>query len=224
MTEGVAAGKGIGGRSMWKHRVFWNQPRLWSGFTGRKVNTWFMSGHDTCRLCVASHGENVDWVAKTGIEACIYDATGSRDGLIPTRNEAREASQYLRHIIAHYGQFRDYELFVQGDPFAHERGIDTLLRCQPWKGERVFPLSGHVHPLDPDQGKVHHEAAVIQAADSGIVIREGARWVSGAMFAASREAIESRTLGWWQRLLARVIIERTVSPWAMERLWLEILR
>lgn len=177
----------------------------------------------TDRLCVASYGEDVAWVARTGIEACVYDATGARGGLIPVANEAREASQYLRHIVAHYGAFRDYELFLQGDPVPHNPGILAALHYRPWQGRRVAPLSRRVLHFDVANTHPHTRWALDFGAEIGVTLSNDSLWPVGAMFAASREALMARPLGWWQRLLAKAIIERERSPWVLERLWLAIL-
>ena len=176
------------------------------------------------RLCVASYGEDVSWVARTGIEAVIYDATGSRPGLVPVPNEARETSQYLRHIVAHYGAFRDHELFLQGNPFAHQPAILPMLRRRLWATKRFMVLGSRVLNFDPLNQHPHTGDAMSLAEELGITLTKQSLWTVGAMFAVSREALMSYPLPWWRRLLARVIIEREVSPWAMERLWLELFR
>lgn len=174
------------------------------------------------RLCVASFGEDVSWVGRSGLPACIYDATGSRPGLVPVPNEAREASQYLRYIVEHYGQFEDFEVFTQGNPFDHQPHLDDMLKHQPWKGSRVYPL-GRLLYFDPSNAHRHTSWAIEFAEDIGIDPSGRFLWAPGAMFAASRDALMSRPLEWWKRLLAKVIIERERSPWAIERLWLRIL-
>jgi hypothetical protein len=176
----------------------------------------------TERLCVATFGEDVSWVARSGMEACIYDATSSRPGLIPVPNEAREASQYLRHIIANYGDFRDYELFLQGHPFDHNEGIMTTLRAREWIGKRKFPLSRR-RVRHRRLGSGHNRAGLAFARELGIELNENTRWIIGAQFAASREALESRSLSWWRKVFAKVVIEREVSPWAIERVWWEMI-
>lgn len=181
-----------------------------------------MSGTD--RLCVATFGEDVGWVAESGLEACIYDATGSRPGLISLPNHAREASQYLHHIVTHYGDFRDFEVFLQGDPIPHHTGIMTVLKNRSWRWRRVASLCQRVMTYEPSNSHPHNRAAARFAEDIGINLEPGALWAIGAMFAASREALESRPLAWWRRLQAKTIIEREVSPWAIERLWLRMLQ
>lgn len=181
----------------------------------------FMSAHND-RLCVATYGEDVSWVPATGYDASIYDATGQRPGLIPVANEAREASQYLRHIIAHYGDFRPYEIFLQGEPLAHSPSLMSMLRHRPWRCVPAMPLGlrciGHASPP-----RRHYRAAQAFAQDLGIEFPAGRDWHIGAQFAASREALMARPLAWWRRVLAKCIIEREISPWAIERLWMEIL-
>ena len=179
-----------------------------------------MSGE---RLCVATCGEKLDWIP-AHIEACIYDATGTRPGLIHVPNEAREASQYLRHIVTHYGAFRDYEIFLQGDPAPHHPGIVSALRCRPWLGKRVHPLGKMLMKFDRRNRNIHTRLGVEIAEEFGIDLPDGSPWTVGAMFAASREALMSRPLAWWERLLAAAIIEREHSPWVMERLWLAVMR
>lgn len=176
------------------------------------------------RLCVASHGEDVSWVAGSGIEAVVYNASRSRPGLVEVPNEAREASQYLRHIIAHYGSFRHHELFLQGNPFAHQPAILSILRRRLWATKRVMALGSRILNFDPQNQHLHTREAMSLAKELDIILTNRSLWTVGAMFAVSREALMSYPLPWWRRLLARVIIEREVSPWAMERLWLELFR
>ena len=178
----------------------------------------------TERLCVATYGESLAWVVETGMEACVYDATSTRPGLIPVPNDGREATQYLRHIIACYGNFRDYDIFLQGNPTPHNPSIIHVLGLRPWLGLRVHPLGRRTLPFNFTTQHPHPRGAEVFAAEIGIPLDHQTRWTMGAMFAASRQALMDRPLAWWQRLLAKVIIEREASPWEMERLWLEILR
>jgi hypothetical protein len=60
------------------------------------------------------------------------------------------------------------------------------------------------------------------AKEIGVAYDQDKPWVHGALFAASREALMSRSLAWWKALLRKVEAE-PMSPWAMERLWLTIL-
>jgi len=174
------------------------------------------------RLCVASYGEDVSWVAETGMEACVYDATRKREGLIPVPNEAREASQYLRHIVEHYGKFRDYELFLQGNPFDHNPRILQWLSIRNWEGKICYSLGRGTIPCDPSLMLPHAEKLMPFSRDVGLKPAHFRPWSVGAMYAVSRESLESWPLEWWQSLLRKSVVERAWSPWVLERLWTSI--
>lgn len=176
----------------------------------------------SARLCVATYGEDVSWVAGLGIEACVYDATRSREGMIHVKNEAREASQYIRHIIRHYGDFRDHEIFLQGNPKPHNTSILHAISLSPWRGKRVHPLGRVLMPFDPNMPLPHHEQTIPFANQIGLSMGGLQPWTIGAMFAVSREALESRPLEWWEMLLEKTVLESIWSPWVLERLWLSI--
>jgi hypothetical protein len=174
------------------------------------------------RLCVASFGEDLAWLSDAGFPACAYDATGKNPALLSVPNEAREASQYLRHIIANYGRFANYELFLQGNPFDHSPRLYEKLVSAPWSGKRVYPLGG-INTFSRFNLIDHNVAACKMADELGLEMPEGTLWPTGAIFAASREALMSRSLAWWEALLEKVVTEKETSPWAIERLWIAIL-
>lgn len=185
----------------------------------------------TARLCVATYQEAgvMEWIDNTGMDACIYNvpaANGRRpiwhDRMIPLRNVAREASQYLHHIVENYGNFRDYELFLQGDPFAHAPQILLKLTNRKWEGMAALQLGSLMH-FDPNFSGLFSDQVLPFARDIGMKDSEMGPWTVGAMFAASRHSLESRPLEWWELLQKKVSAARSFSPWVMEQLWLAIL-
>ncbi len=177
--------------------------------------------HKSTRLCVASYGEDVDWVRGTGIEACIYDATGTRGkGFIPVRNKGREAGQYLRHINDHYDDLMDYEVFLQGNPFDHCRRILTHLSERRWEGSEFFPLGGAKGIFNPNSKFEYVDCLLPFAREIGV--RNFQDWTVGAMFAVSRNSLRSRPREWWKALLDKTLFEPW-SPWVLEQLWPAIL-
>ncbi|RYD34823.1 MAG: DUF3431 domain-containing protein, partial [Verrucomicrobiaceae bacterium] len=177
------------------------------------------------RLCVASYQEPgvMEWVRRSGIEACVYNADRSRliweEGMIELPNQAREASQYLHHIIRNYGEFRDHEIFLQGDPLPHNPVIMEQLALSPWRGKRFEALSFPFIPFNSNSFLPHSEHLIPFGLEIGV--KEFKGWTMGAMFAVSRDAIEVFPLHWWQELLEKVIAEPW-SPWVMEQLWMSI--
>lgn len=174
------------------------------------------------RLAVATHGENLSWIGRTGLPAAIYDATGAREGCIPVPNLAREAGQYLRHIVVHYGRFADWEIFLQGQPFTHCRDLLPRLAGKDFLRRHLTPL-GPVQAYVAGHPHLHSRWADRFAREALGRIPDGRPWCQGAQFAVSGPAIMRRPLEWWQGLLRKTLAESRSSPWALERLWLSIL-
>lgn len=182
-----------------------------------------MSWQPRIRLVVASHGEDLAWLDRTGVPAVIYDASSSgRPGLVPVPNVAREAGQWLRHLVREYGRFADWEIFLQGDPFPHCPHLLARLRGRGFLRRPVTPfgrlqgyVAGHRHP--------HSIAADRFARDLLGTIPDGCQWIIGAQFAASGPALMKYSLAWWTALRDKVLAEPKTSPWAMERLWYHLL-
>lgn len=178
-------------------------------------------GGAEARLCVASFGENLDWLERFNLDTCVYDATGSRHGLIPVPNIAREASQYLRHIIMHYGQFASHEIFIQGKPTDHNPNLVSDIARGIYR-ERSVRALGSLVSFDYSAPHQHDKWAVQLAGDLFGGLPHGLQWTPGAQFSASRQALQARSLDFWKMLLAKIEAEPDSSPWAIERLWLAI--
>jgi hypothetical protein len=173
-------------------------------------------------LVIATHGEDLAWLDDIGLPAFVYDATGTRPGLIAVPNAAREAGQWLHHIVTHYHRLADWTLFLQGDPFAHCPDLREQLHARDFLRRHVTPLgrtqrylAGHRH--------AHSIAADRLARDILGHVPDGAPWILGGQFAASAPALNARPLAWWQRVQQRVLAGSNSSAWAMERLWLHLL-
>ena len=169
-------------------------------------------------LVVATYGESVDWVPPLGLTTFIYDATASRPGMIHVPNQAREAGQYLRHIVAHYGRFQDWQIFLQGDPFPHCPDLAVVLATRSFVGRHYFPL-GRELGLDLTSRHPHSLATAEFCHHAFGRTPPWVRWTPGAQFAASRQSLMAWPLGFWQRLLDLALTKPDASPWAMERLW-----
>lgn len=179
-----------------------------------------VSGAPKVRMCVATHGEDLDWLDKVpkGIRVCVYDATGKRDEYRSVPNEGREAGQYIRHMLRFWGDFAEYELFVQGNPFEHAPDFLEMLEARGWEGLDMFRFG---RPGNPDS--VYNE---LRCADLigrlGLPYDSRHYWSFGAMFAVRGEVIRARGREWWERLLGEVLAD-SVSPWCVERQWDVIL-
>ena len=175
------------------------------------------------RMAVASCGEDLSWTRLVGGPVTIYDASGSAGfpGAVPVENRAREAGQYLFHIIRNYPFFHDWEIFVQGNPFAHS--ADPVLRggAFDWSWGPFQPL-GNVVGFDP-RGCEHDRWAARFATEWMGGVPAGMHWVVGAQFGVHRKLLLNRPLDYWQSLREKVLGEEGSSPWAMERLWMALV-
>ncbi|GAB7021636.1 DUF3431 domain-containing protein [Salidesulfovibrio brasiliensis] len=71
-------------------------------------------------LIIARYREDVEWVDALGYPATVYDKSGDPlPGTVPLPNIGREAHTYLTHIIRHYDELADLNVFLQGGPFDH---------------------------------------------------------------------------------------------------------
>jgi Protein of unknown function (DUF3431) len=173
------------------------------------------------RLCVASYGEDLSWLKHFHYDRCVYDATGIRHGLIPVPNRAREAGQYIRHIITNYGNFADFEVFLQAHPYDHSPNLQQDLAAGIYR-ERSVRALGRLVEFDYSARNEHERFAINLASDIFGGLPHALHWTPGAQFSASRKAIMSRSLDFWKRLLRKIESEPQTSPWAIERLWLHL--
>ena len=174
------------------------------------------------RLVVASYGEDLSWISPLGLPAAVYDSTGVRPGMIPVPNVAREAGQYRRHLVANDGRFGDWNIYVQGDPFAHCEDFADRMARRDFLRRHLTPL-GRVQGYSAGHTHRHSVAADRFARETLGHVPDGCQWVLGAQFAVSGPALMRWPLPWWESLLSKVLAEKHRSPWAMERLWLYIL-
>lgn len=171
------------------------------------------------RVAVASYREDVSWTDETMAPVVIYDASGAGRvaGGVAVENRAREAGQYLHHIVENYPDFREWEVFVQGNPFEHT--TEPILLGGGFAGNWApFQPLGRVASFNPERCD-HDRWAARFAREWFGGIPGGLRWVVGAQFAVHRNLLLNRSLDYWVTLRDKVVREEETSPWALERLW-----
>ena len=183
------------------------------------------------RLVIARWDEDVSWAA--GYPHIIYDKSGApldMTGLnvviIPMNPEGHESHTYLHHIISHYDDLDDWTTFCQGNPFDHASRWETQWKFEPENG---FAWVGHWQVKDDKNGKPNHINIIpVGAAYAAIFGRPGPdeyAFVAGAQFVASRELIQRKPVGFYERVQALGNDPRFEAEWGytMERLWYYIL-
>lgn len=172
------------------------------------------------RIVIASYKEDLEWVKSLGISYKIYCASETkREGTISVPNIAREASQYLFHIIDSYknSDFYDYEIFSQGSYMPHIPDFCEKIKSLYYKKYDFC----HLNDVVPfGYGQCPHDVFAKQfytewfGADN-----YNYRFSPGAFFSVTRKRLLGRSLHYYERLYAKVIELHYMSPWAMERLW-----
>ncbi|MDK2957217.1 MAG: hypothetical protein PWQ57_2713 [Desulfovibrionales bacterium] len=194
---------------------------------------------------VARYREDVSWLGELGLPYRIYNkGPEPLPGAVALPNIGREAHTYLTHILAHYPDFPDYTVFLQGAPFEHAKArtaqelrrtiLDAAARGRPFLGLAWFRMVcdqlGRPHQMrDPDsKGRWRGYGKDIPV---GRVFRElfgtppPEKFVASAAtgnFLVSRERILVRPRGVYQKALALVEADpqdEDNTGHALERLW-----
>ena len=183
------------------------------------------------RLVVARWDEDVRWAAD--YPHIIYNKRGEplivNDlNVIPldVNPEGHESHTYLHHIISHYDELDDWTTFCQGNPFDHASRWETQWKFEPENG---FAWVGHWLVTDDKNGKPNHINIIpVGAAYTAIFGRpapEDFTFIAGAQFVASRELIQRKPVGFYERVQALGYDPKFETEWGytMERLWGYIL-
>lgn len=183
------------------------------------------------RLVVARWDEDVSWAVN--YPHIIYDKGGAPLNVtdlnvIPIYDnpEGHESHTYLHHIISHYDELDDWTTFCQGNPFDHASRWETQWKFEPENG---FAWVGHWLVEDDKNGKPNHINIIpVGAAYTAIFGRpapEEFTFIAGAQFVASRELIQRKPVGFYERVQALGFDPRFETEWGytMERLWGYIL-
>ena len=132
---------------------------------------------------------------------------------------------YLHHIVENYGKaLADVTYFLQGDPLAHANAsqmFDTPSTPVSW-----FQSLGRWKLTVVDFKCVHWDTKGQELMRSMYTDLfespppDSYTFTAGAIFAASRKAIEHRPLAFWKRCLDYLAHERDpFAGYAMERMW-----
>lgn len=177
------------------------------------------------QVVIASYNEDLRWLKwlPEDWSLQIYNTKADRQdlpaGAIKLPNTAREAGQYLAHIVRNYDDLADVTLFLQGFPFDHNAPavIRTLLN-------KEFPhpicyVGANPGTLGYSLGKPFFQQAqaifkkaydVIGEEEIGDVIP----FTVGAQFYVRREVVHARPLAFYERLLQATTDEDTKNGFA----------
>lgn len=179
-------------------------------------------------IVIAKYKEDVSWTASLKTSSfTVFDKSDDINNYIKLPNIGRESHTYLTYIIDNYESLPDYICFLQGDPFVHLtysiNHIDNI-----YTSVDFFPLCEEFD-CDLDGNPQHPNLNIKELIFDRYFIEKPntIRFVAGAQFIVSKEAIRKRDKKMYELLLADIL--RTdindekfgvnKMPWVLERAW-----
>lgn len=171
------------------------------------------------RIVIASFNEDTEWVKSLNIPYVIYCTSHiKKEGTIQLPNIAREASQYLHHIITNYkkNSFYDYEIFCQGSYQEHVPDFIEKIKSNEYKKYDFYPFKGFYKFGESNCDDVKAMKFYIEWFGGNSV---DYYFTPGAFFSITKKRLLGRSLNYYENLYNKVISEPITSPWSIERLW-----
>jgi hypothetical protein len=183
----------------------------------------------TIKIIIARYREEIDWIKYP--DSIIYNKgppLTTTHPVIELPNIGREGHTYLTHIINNYDRLDDYTIFLQGNPFEHNRTLGPRIEAlfqRIRSGESLKYENLTDWFLDSNiSGCPHHKnLPLIECYEKifGVALKEKAfKFGAGAQFLVSRETIRRRSVDFYKKILR--LLDYAVSPiegYAVERFW-----
>lgn len=198
----------------------------------------------TKQIIVARYRENASWLKNIeNIPFIVYNKykhgpnhlpniptfpvqlfEGIKHAKTPT---GRETHTYLYHIIKHYHELADVNIFLQGNPF--EFTYDTrdplgVLAERDFAGINFLPLNFPLVICDKRAAPLHTglplERVFKRLFQSPCPELFAYSW--GSMFCVTKEAIQYRSLEFYEEMM-QIVYDEPLSGYIYERLWPAIL-
>ena len=183
-----------------------------------------LSRRPNLEIVVAKYREDVSWLKRfSGVRVTMYDkgATGEPNSL---PNVGREAHTYLYHIIERYDSLAEMTVFIQGHPFDHIPSPDDVIWALDADTEyqdlcdHVLIEDRHGEPIQPGLPLGDFYERVFNNTSPDHFLSHAA-----ACFAVSAEAIRQLSKDYYRHLM-QAVLDESLGPWAIERLWETIFR
>lgn len=182
-------------------------------------------------LVIARYREDLSWLDSVSNEVSI--ALYEKSDLLPPNrvvnkrdllpNIGNEAHTYIYHIVSNYLDIADITYFVQGRPFDHSPNALDFINGNIVITANYTTMCEVVVTSDSD-GLPHHAGLPVGEYYEKIFDKkmdEILHFGAGAQFCATKEAIHSRPIEFWEKLL--ILSENTdTAPFCFERLWHKI--
>jgi len=183
-------------------------------------------------VVVARYKENLNWldnfIPTREIRFFIYDKdpsskfeTNVNYQYTTLLNVGREAHTFLYHIVNNYDNLADEVLFLQGNPFDHEKDwqryqnfIDGKANYEKYETFDIVSTQTHFFEMG-----YRYMMLFKDMFGNDKVIPQVFEFSSGAQYIVKKEAILNKPLEFWQKLL-NFSLEVEQFTWDVERLWM----
>lgn len=164
-------------------------------------------------MVVARYNENLDWLKTIPCKFIVFNK--GRNNLskwiknqVKLPNIGREAHTYLTFIVDNYDNLPDYTIFVQGNPFIHQR--ELLKNIEEFKGGvDFFPLTkiykGGRHGLSRTERRIAELARKIFVPEI-----KNFHFPNGAQFIVSKNGLLFHTKLTYQKILG--LMAERIAP------------
>ena len=205
-------------------------------------------GHETGKtkqIIVAKYKEELSWLHEIkNIPYIVYDKknknaphylpniptfpVGRFEGIRYTKSPTgRESHTYLYHIIKHYHELADMNIFLQGRPnelFSDTRETLRILFDNDFKDIDFLPLNFPLMFCDKHAAPLYAglplERIFKRLFQNPCPDLFAFSW--GAMFCVSKEFIRHRPLTFYEEMM-QIVYEEPLSGYVYERLWPAVL-
>lgn len=191
-------------------------------------------------VVIARYKESLQWLDKFELPChevrfWVYDKDPSTKFETKVKHEyetlpniGREAHTYLYYIINNYDNLGDEILFLQGNPFDHEKNwniyqnfIDGKADYTKYKTFDIVSTQKHFFQSNPRYTTLFKEVFDDSSNKCLIVPPHRFEFSSGAQYIVKKEAILNRPIEVWQKLYD-ISLKSEQFPWDVERLWMYI--
>lgn len=181
-------------------------------------------------IVVAKYKEDISWASRISkSNVIIYDKSDENNNYIKLPNIGRESHTYLTYIIGNYENLPDRICFLQGDPCVHLSYTIEHIDNMYFENLTFFPLCEQFEcnldgaPHHPENLNIKELIFDRYFIDNVTYIR----FVAGAQFIVSKEAILCRKKEFYEMLMVDSlrtdiddkIFRENKMPWVLERVW-----
>lgn len=192
-------------------------------------------------IVVARYNEDLAWIKelndpKFNLKVYNKGEDNISVGHIKLENVGRDPHTFITYIIDNYENLPDYVIFLQGNPFDHQKNVIESIKNHTDQ-DYVF-LSDHIidesmvswydHLVEPNHIMEYPDmrrCSLLETSNAilGLETPNKCRFAAGQQYIVNKKYILNRDINFYKTILERFKID-FVLPWHIERLWFNIFK